>query len=178
MTDSRDTSNPELGPATELLPDLAYLRTMIVNVYFYGAPHAADREWVLIDTGVPHAHQIRHAAAQRFGEQSRPAAIILTHGHFDHIGSVRDLMDEWDVPVYAHPLEMAYLTGKRAYPPPDPFVGGLMSLTAPLFPRGPIDLTPRIRELPADGSVPGMSGWRWIHTPGHTEGHTSLWRES
>jgi glyoxylase-like metal-dependent hydrolase (beta-lactamase superfamily II) len=23
-----------------------------------------------------------------------------------------------------------------------------------------------------------MQGWKWIHTPGHTEGHVSLWRES
>jgi glyoxylase-like metal-dependent hydrolase (beta-lactamase superfamily II) len=29
-----------------------------------------------------------------------------------------------------------------------------------------------------DGSVPHMSGWRWIHTPGHTPGHVSLWRET
>jgi len=30
--------------------------------------------------------------------------------------------------------------------------------------------------LPAVGSVPFMAGWRWIHTPGHTPGHVSLWR--
>ena len=23
-----------------------------------------------------------------------------------------------------------------------------------------------------------MSGWKWVHTPGHTEGHVSLFRES
>ena len=32
--------------------------------------------------------------------------------------------------------------------------------------------------LPADGSVPGMPGWRWLHTPGHAPGHVSLWREA
>jgi glyoxylase-like metal-dependent hydrolase (beta-lactamase superfamily II) len=31
--------------------------------------------------------------------------------------------------------------------------------------------------LPSDGSVPFMEGWRWTHTPGHTPGHISLWRE-
>ena len=35
-----------------------------------------------------------------------------------------------------------------------------------------------LHPLPDDGTVPGMPGWRWIHTPGHTEGHISLWRES
>lgn len=33
-------------------------------------------------------------------------------------------------------------------------------------------------ELPADGSVPEMPGWKWIHTPGHSPGHVSLYRES
>lgn len=31
--------------------------------------------------------------------------------------------------------------------------------------------------LPSDGSVPGPSEWRWLHTPGHTAGHVSLFRE-
>jgi glyoxylase-like metal-dependent hydrolase (beta-lactamase superfamily II) len=35
-----------------------------------------------------------------------------------------------------------------------------------------------VQPFPEDGAVPGMPGWRWIHTPGHTEGHVSLWRES
>jgi glyoxylase-like metal-dependent hydrolase (beta-lactamase superfamily II) len=35
-----------------------------------------------------------------------------------------------------------------------------------------------LRTLPADGSVPEMPGWRWLHTPGHTPGHVSLWRDA
>ena len=52
-----------------------------------------------------------------------------------------------------------------------------MPLLAPLFPRGPIDVSRWLERLPGDGSVPHMPGWRWIHTPGHTPGHISLWRE-
>jgi glyoxylase-like metal-dependent hydrolase (beta-lactamase superfamily II) len=52
----------------------------------------------------------------------------------------------------------------------------LMSLTSPLFSRGPIDVKRWLHSLPADGAVPGMSDWRWIHTPGHTPGHISLYR--
>ena len=52
-----------------------------------------------------------------------------------------------------------------------------MSALSRFFPRGPIDLGERVRALPDDGSVPGMPGWRWIHTPGHTPGHVSFFRD-
>jgi glyoxylase-like metal-dependent hydrolase (beta-lactamase superfamily II) len=81
--------------------------------------------------------------------------------------------------VYAHEQELPYLTGRRSYPPPDPAAAwGAMSLLSPLLPRGPFHFEDRVRPLPADGSVPGMQGWRWIHTPGHSAGHVSLFREA
>lgn len=104
---------------------------------------------------------------------------MLTHGHFDHVGSLQALAEHWNVPIYAHPDELPFLTGRSKYPPPDPTVGGgLMALTSPLFPDGPFDFSQWIRPLPDDGTVPGMPGWRWYHTPGHTPGHVSLWRAS
>jgi glyoxylase-like metal-dependent hydrolase (beta-lactamase superfamily II) len=162
----------------EITSDVGYLRTAIVNLYFFGPPGAGDREWVLIDAGMPgFAGSIAGAAERRFGKQARPAAIVLTHGHFDHVGALRPLAERWDVPIYAHRLELPYLTGAAAYPPPDPTVGGGMARLSPLFPRGPFDFRPRVRSLPQDGAVPGMPGWTWIHTPGHTPGHVSLFRE-
>lgn len=60
----------------------------------------------------------------------------------------------------------------------DPTVSdGLVARMSPTFPHTAIDLGPHARPLPADGSVPGMPGWRWVHTPGHTEGHVALFRE-
>jgi glyoxylase-like metal-dependent hydrolase (beta-lactamase superfamily II) len=163
----------------EIASDLAYRRLAIVNVVFYGRPGAGDREWVLIDAGVFGTKGfIQAGAAKRFAPSSRPAAIILTHGHFDHIGALTDLIADWDVPVYAHRLEHPYLDGSKAYPPPDPTVGGgLMALSSPLFPRGPIDVSRHLRALPDDGAVPFMPGWRWLPTPGHSPGHASFWRE-
>ncbi|GAB4209991.1 MAG: MBL fold metallo-hydrolase [Roseiflexaceae bacterium] len=157
--------------------DLAYQRLGIVNCVFYGPAGAGDRNWVLIDAGIPgSAPLIQDAAAGLFGAEARPAAIVLTHGHFDHIGALGELAAQWQVPIYAHPDEHPYLNGQSAYPPPDPTVGGgLMSTLAPLYPRGPIDVSPFLQPLPIDGSVPHMPGWQWIATPGHSPGHIALW---
>jgi glyoxylase-like metal-dependent hydrolase (beta-lactamase superfamily II) len=168
------------APPLEVTHDLACLQLPIVNLYLFGEPRAGDRQWVLIDAGLAFSGpRIVQAAAERFGPDSRPAAIILTHGHFDHVGALPDVADAWDTPVYAHELEMPYLTGRSSYPPPDPAVGGgAVSFLSRFFPRGPINLGHRVRALPADGSVPDMPGWRWIHTPGHSPGHVSLFRDA
>jgi glyoxylase-like metal-dependent hydrolase (beta-lactamase superfamily II) len=163
----------------EIAPGLGFLRTAIVNCYFFGPLGAGDRGWVLVDAGLPgFARSIARAAARRFGHRTRPRAIVLTHGHFDHVGTVDKLAKRWDAPIYAHELELPYLTGQAAYPPPEPRVGGGgIAALSPLFPRGPFDFRPRVRRLPRDGTVPAMPGWRWVHTPGHTPGHVSLFRE-
>ena len=163
----------------EVAPDLAYKRLAIVNVVFYGAPGAGDRNWVLIDAGVGGTTGlIIGAAEERFGAGVRPAAIVLTHGHFDHVGVLEALAERWDAPVYAHELELPYLDGRASYPPPDPSVGGgLMSALSRFYPRGPVNVGGRLQALPADGGVPPMPGWRWVHAPGHTPGQVALWRE-
>lgn len=164
----------------EVAPDLAYKRLAIVNVVFHGIPGEGNGPWVLIDAGVPGtAAVIANAAAARFGAKARPAAIILTHGHFDHVGALKTLAERWDVPIYAHPLELPYLDGRSSYPPPDPTVGGgLMAMLSPLYPSGPVDVRRWLQTLPEDGSVPFMPGWRWVHAPGHTPGQVALWRET
>lgn len=165
----------ESGIAREPAADVGRLYVAFVNLYFLGA---RGQPWVLVDTGLPHsAGLVRKRATERYGEGSRPEAIVLTHGHFDHAGNVIELAREWDVPVYAHPLELPYLTGRSDYPPIDPTVGGALGFMARAFPRSGIDLDAAVQPLPDDGSIPGVGEWRWIHTPGHTAGHVSLFRD-
>ena len=171
---------PRGGRAHAVASDIAWRRLAMVNVVFLGPRGAGDRGWILVDAGLRGTTRlIEAAAAERFGEGARPAAIELTHGHFDHVGARETLARRWDAPVYAHPHEHPYLTGAAAYPPGDPGTGGgVMPALGRFFPTGPVDVSDRLRALPEDGGVPGAPGWRWIHMPGHSPGHVSLWREA
>lgn len=59
-------------------------------------------ELIVIDLGWE-ADRLLNRAAKRGCTIS---AILLTHGHFDHVQAVPDLLKELSVPVYIHPKEM------------------------------------------------------------------------
>ena len=166
------------GQTIEVLPDLLCHTIQIVNICLVGNPET--KEFVLIDAGMPgSANEIISVSEKHFGTNSRPKAIILTHGHFDHVGAIIELVKHWEVPVYAHELELPFLTGKTRYPEPDPTVeGGLVAKMSPMFPIEPISLGSNVLKLPADQRVPHLPDFRWVHTPGHSPGHISLFREN
>lgn len=156
--------------------DVKCMRTLIANVIQLGKP--GSDEWVLVDAGVgTYSDNIAEVAKERFRSE-KPQAIVLTHGHFDHVGSLQALLERWDIPVYAHEKELPYLMGKADYPEADPTVGGgLLARISPLYPHRGIDIRSWVQALPPDGSIPALPEWRWIHTPGHTAGHISLFRD-
>lgn len=173
--DMTDPNHIARGRVNEIAPGVWYVPSLLANTFFLGE---RDEPWVLVDAGAPGmAGRIRAAARHVYGEQ-RPEAILLTHGHFDHVGSLKELAEGWDVPVFAHALEWPYLDGRDDYPPPDPSTGGLMAELSRWFPRRGTDIGSRLRALPMDFSVPYSRGWRFLHTPGHTPGHVSFFRDA
>ncbi|MGY4536454.1 glyoxylase-like metal-dependent hydrolase (beta-lactamase superfamily II) [Mucilaginibacter sp. UYNi724] len=152
------------------------MRLFFVNVYMIANRRGVGKGWVLVDTGIKgQAGKIIAMAESIFGPGTRPSAIVLTHGHADHAGSLKELLKHWDVPVYAHKLELPYLTGRSSYPPADPEVGGgFMSLISWMWPTGPINITRNVREIDLHDGIPELPEWKVIHTPGHTPGHISL----
>jgi glyoxylase-like metal-dependent hydrolase (beta-lactamase superfamily II) len=167
----------EIIELNDVAADVRGLRITFVNVF--GITHA-DGSWTLIDSALPmSAGLIRSWAKAHFS--GPPKAIVLSHGHFDHVSEAVTLADEWQVPIYAHPAEGPYLTGQRKYPAPNPGAGGgMMSYLSPLLPKGPVDLSGRLRLLPetSDESfrLDELPGWQILHTPGHTPGHISFFR--
>jgi glyoxylase-like metal-dependent hydrolase (beta-lactamase superfamily II) len=156
-----------------------HLKIVFVNAYLVETPENGPGSWVLVDTGLPYSGgRIARFAEKIYGPGTRPAAIVLTHGHFDHAGAALNLAARWEAPIYAHHLEMPYLTGKSDYPPQDPTVGGALAQMSRLFPHGGQNFGTRVYPLPESGEIAEMPGWRAVHTPGHTHGHLSLFREA
>ena len=157
----------------EIAPGIAIIPTVIANAYLIG-----DRaSWVLVDACTPGRERlIRRAAERRFGQGSRPSAILLTHGHFDHAGSAGALADLWRAPIYAHPLEIPFVTGAAQYPPFDYSSPGFFTRIARFFPTETVDLGTRVRAFDPRQPIPGVPDWEMIETPGHTPGHVSFFR--
>ncbi len=164
------------GKSETVAKGVAHLKIIFVNAYFVEMPET--NSWVLVDTGMPlSGGKIRNFAAEVYGAAAKPSAIVLTHGHFDHAGAALALATLWDVPIYAHHLEMPYLTGKSDYAPQDPSVGGAIAQMSRTFPHSGYDFGTRVYPIPENGELSEMPGWKIIHTPGHTNGHVSFFRE-
>jgi glyoxylase-like metal-dependent hydrolase (beta-lactamase superfamily II) len=164
------------GKGVETLHDVFCYTNQIVNVIMLG--HPDEGNWIMVDAGMPQSGQeIISVAKNRFGAYNPPKAIVLTHGHFDHVGGILDMVAEWGTQVYAHPFEFPFLTGEKKYPKPDPSVdGGLLAKISFIYPTRPIDIKDHLSPLPGDHSVPEMPDWVWVPSAGHSPGHVSFYR--
>ena len=85
-------------------------------------------------------------------------AIVLTHGHFDHIAGVDALVKKYHCPVYINELDMAMLQ--------DPMLN--FSYQAPVVVNSPVT-----KLKPGKNSI-GAFTLQAIDAPGHSEGSTML----
>ena len=91
-----------------------------------------------VDPGCASAAELSRLTAFTASRGLRPAAIMLTHAHFDHIYGVDALVREYGIPVYMHPDEVYTLRNTnpyvcRMYGLPEPetaFADGLLSGSA------------------------------------------------
>jgi glyoxylase-like metal-dependent hydrolase (beta-lactamase superfamily II) len=128
------------------------------NCYVLAERQGADA--IIVDPG-----QSAMGPLRRVLDQNRltPAAVLLTHGHIDHIWSAQKVADTYGCPAYIHPADRFMLSDPiKGF---GPRIGQI--LLAALFsePR-------QVVELDRDGDKIDLGGITVTvdHTPGHTRG--------
>lgn len=103
--------------------------------------------------------------------------IIITHAHFDHVGSLAAIKQQCSCPVMAHPREAELIEkGRVVIPPGTNHLGRMVSWLGNHnkrclgFKPTQVELQP---EAEADLSPYGVAG-KVIPTPGHTPGSLSV----
>jgi glyoxylase-like metal-dependent hydrolase (beta-lactamase superfamily II) len=129
---------------------------------------AEGEDCLVVDPGQASMGQLREILTEH---RLRPVAVLLTHGHVDHVWSVAPLTAGHGIPAYIHPDDRYRL----ADPAGSSFAAARDSLLA--MTEGALELTePDDVRTFADGEVLDLAGvgLRVDHAPGHTEGSVTF----
>lgn len=134
------------------------------NCYFIARGPGAG--CVIVDPGMDSAAGIAEVVAE---QNLKPEAILVTHGHFDHMWCAAEVANSFDIPVWIHPSDRHLLA--------DPMAAISNESAAMLRQQlGMIDIPDFVE--PADvrdaigGTVIEIAGMAFTvdHVPGHTPG--------
>ncbi|WP_326794858.1 MBL fold metallo-hydrolase [Streptomyces sp. NBC_01808] len=125
---------------------------------------AAGEECVIVDPGHRAADGVAEAVAKH---RLKPVAVVLTHGHLDHVASVIPVCGAHDVPAWIHPADRYMLA--------DPEKAFGMAVGAPLLGDLTVGEPDDVAEL-ADGAELELAGLNLTvaHAPGHTKGSVTF----
>lgn len=126
------------------------------NCYIVGDPPAV----AVVDPGAESARIIGTIESEGW----RPEAILLTHGHLDHIAHAAPVAEHFGVGLTVHPKDLPYLRSEQM-----PEYAEMIGYRPPPEPE-------RFFEDGETVEVAGLS-LKVLHTPGHTPGHVSLVHE-
>ncbi len=166
---------------TDVAPGVHRLECARTNLYLV---QTGDRVLV-VDAGLPAMWTALRTALDRVGAAPQQIdGVLLTHGHFDHVGLARQIHDSWKVPVWVHPADRRLAAHPYRYRP---------QRNRLLYTLGHTEFWPSLVRLLAAGAgwvegiqdthpiddftVPGAvarHGIRVLETPGHTNGHIAV----
>ena len=142
---------------------IAALPTGPLQANCYVLAPSAGGECVIVDPGQEAAGPLDKMLAEH---DLTPTAVLLTHGHFDHVWSAAEVADRRGIPVHLHPEDRNLLTEPAAGVEPT-LAAQLSALLGPGPHTEPTDLVEITggRSLVLAGMEIGVE-----HTPGHTPG--------
>ncbi len=128
-------------------------------------------ELTLIDTGMPGDEKRILGFIQGIGSSpSKLTRILLTHYHWDHIGSAAELKRKALAKILAHPEDKHYINGEKPQPQPSLLnpLGLLVRAITAFYKTEPVEVDGLLADSQEIDAPPEKL--KVIHTPGHTPG--------
>lgn len=134
--------------------------TGMISTNCYLAINEETKQAVIIDPASCPDYLISHIKREGLHVE----AILLTHGHFDHIMGIDGFLEEFVVPVYVHELDQKLMTDIKLNQSSTYMAGYTFSNAVSV----------------KDGQTLSLAGYefRVLHTPGHTPGGVCYYVES